>query len=77
MHVLQLEDEIATFMGTPESITYSDSASTVTSAVPAFSKRGDLIIADEAIHHALATGIALSRSKVRSYVINMRIPAKH
>ena len=58
----QLEDEIARFMGTSEAICYSDAVSCVASAGPAFSKRGDLLILDDGVNHALRTGATLSRS---------------
>eukprot|EP01138_Halocafeteria_seosinensis_P001559 gb/GECG01001597.1/.p1 GENE.gb/GECG01001597.1/~~gb/GECG01001597.1/.p1 ORF type:complete len:687 (+),score=79.09 gb/GECG01001597.1/:1-2061(+) len=61
---LQLEDAIARFMGTPESITYSDATSTVVSAIPAFAKRGDLLIVDSGVNHAVQNGCRLSRGKV-------------
>ena len=60
----QLEDTIARFMGTPESITYSDATSTVVSAIPAFAKRGDLLIVDSGVNHAVQNGCRLSRGKV-------------
>ena len=44
---LELENAIANFFNVEESIMYSDSGSTVASVVPAFSKRGDLIICDQ------------------------------
>lgn len=47
-----------------EAISYSDGASTVSSAIPAFSKKGDLLIADEAVSEPILTGLNLSRSKV-------------
>jgi serine palmitoyltransferase len=50
-----------------EAIYYSDGASTVTSTIPAFSKRGDLIIMDEACNDAIVTGVELSRSTLISY----------
>ena len=52
------------------SIMYSDSGSTVASAVPAFSKRGDLIICDEYVNDNLLTGMLLSRSKILVYKHN-------
>ena len=51
-------------MGTDEAIAYSDAVSTVASAVPAFAKRGDLLVVDAMANHALQTGATLSRSKV-------------
>ena len=44
---LELEDRLAKFFGTAEAISYSDAESAVASAVSAFVKRGDLIVADE------------------------------
>lgn len=42
---LDLEEKIAQFMGTPDSILYSYGLATVTSVIPAFCKRGDLLLA--------------------------------
>lgn len=61
---LELESAIASFLGTEEAIYYSDGASAVTSTIPAFSKRGDLIIMDEFCNDAIRTGVDLSRSTV-------------
>ena len=43
----QIEEEVAEFMGTEEAISYSDSATTISSAIPAFAKKGDLTIVDQ------------------------------
>ena len=43
----QIEEEVADFMGTEEAISYSDSATTISSAIPAFAKKGDLTIVDQ------------------------------
>jgi serine palmitoyltransferase len=61
---IEIENAIASFMGTEAAISYSDSASCESSTVPAFAKKGDLIVADDAIHHAIKTGVELSRSRV-------------
>jgi serine palmitoyltransferase len=50
-----------------EAISYSDSASTVSSAIPAFSKKGDLLIVDEAVCEPVLTGLNLSRSNVQFF----------
>ena len=42
---LDCEARIAKFLGTPESILYSYGLSTMFSAIPAFSKKGDIIVA--------------------------------
>ena len=49
---------------------FSDSASTLTSTVPAFAKRGDLVIVDAGVHEPLRTGITLSRANVQEFVHN-------
>jgi hypothetical protein len=41
---LKIEDAVARFMGTEEAISYSDGASTVSSTIPAFAKKGDLLL---------------------------------
>ena len=60
---LELEKTIADLFGVEESITYSDSASTVSSVIPAFAKRSDLCIVDEACYDPILTGLFLSRCK--------------
>eukprot|EP01033_Poteriospumella_lacustris_P016892 gene16892-12090_t len=64
---LILEHDVAEFMGTQESICYSDGASTIASAIPAFAKKGDLLLVDEACAEPIMTGANLSRSTVRYF----------
>ncbi|KAL5993353.1 serine palmitoyltransferase component [Asimina triloba] len=61
---LDCESKIANFLGTPDSILYSYGISTIFSAIPAFCKKGDLIIADEGVHWGVQNGLYLSRSTV-------------
>ncbi|KAG8074284.1 hypothetical protein GUJ93_ZPchr0006g41675 [Zizania palustris] len=61
---LDCEAKIAKFLGTPDSILYSYGISTIFSVIPAFCKRGDIIVADEAVHWAVQNGLHLSRSTV-------------
>ena len=61
---LDLEDAISKFTHTEGAIMYSDGASTCTSTVAAFAKRGDLIVADDGIYEPLLAGITLSRANV-------------
>lgn len=42
---LDCEAKIANFLGTPDSILYSYGLSTMFSAIPAFCKKGDIVIA--------------------------------
>ena len=60
-----MERDIADFLGTEASILYSQGFSTVSSVIPAFCKRGDIIVADRGINFALQKGIQISRSTVR------------
>lgn len=61
---LDCEARIANFLGTPDSILYSYGLSTMFSAIPAFCKKGDLIVADEGVHWAIQNGLQLSRSTI-------------
>jgi len=61
---LDLEEKIAEFMGVEEAILYSYDVATAASVIPAFSKKGDLIVCDEGVSYAIQNGLALSRSTV-------------
>eukprot|EP00904_Undaria_pinnatifida_P007593 jgi/Undpi1/3964/HiC_scaffold_16.g07332.m1 len=67
---MKIEEEVADFMGTEEAISYSDSATTISSAIPAFAKKGDLTIVDQGVEENVQTGINLSRSTVRTFKHN-------
>eukprot|EP01041_Mallomonas_annulata_P010070 gene10070-20987_t len=67
---LKFESAIAVFMKTAEAISYSDSASAVSSTIPAFAKRGDLILVDEACCEAIQTGLMLSRATIQTFQHN-------
>mmetsp|Transcript_2546 Transcript_2546/g.5936 ORF Transcript_2546/g.5936 Transcript_2546/m.5936 type:complete len:541 (+) Transcript_2546:84-1706(+) len=62
---LELEKRIARFLGTEEAILYSYDISTPASAIPAFCKSGDLIVADRGCSYAIQSGMTLSRSLVK------------
>ncbi|GMP71100.1 hypothetical protein CsSME_00029647 [Camellia sinensis var. sinensis] len=61
---LDCEARIAKFLGTPDCILYSYGLSTIFSAIPAFSKKGDIIVADEGVHWGIQNGLYLSRSTI-------------
>ncbi|KAF6136249.1 hypothetical protein GIB67_001658 [Kingdonia uniflora] len=61
---LDCEAKIANFLGTPDSILYSYGLSTMFSAIPAFCKKGDIIVADEGVHWGIQNGLHLSRSTI-------------
>jgi len=61
---LNLEKKIADYLGTEEAILYSYGFSTISSAIPAYSKRTDVIFCDKGVSFAIQKGIVASRSKV-------------
>eukprot|EP01028_Stygiella_incarcerata_P012373 TRINITY_DN755_c0_g2_i1.p1 TRINITY_DN755_c0_g2~~TRINITY_DN755_c0_g2_i1.p1 ORF type:complete len:495 (-),score=144.03 TRINITY_DN755_c0_g2_i1:1567-3051(-) len=67
---LALEDRIQRFFGTEACILYSYGFATVASAIPAFAKRGDFLIVDEAISKAIQAGVSISRSKTNIFKHN-------
>ncbi|RDB17195.1 Serine palmitoyltransferase 1 [Hypsizygus marmoreus] len=64
---MDLERDIADFLGAESAILYSQGFSTISSVVPAFCKRGDIIVADRGVSFAIHKGIQISRSTVRWY----------
>lgn len=69
MH-LKTEADVAAFIGTATCIIYSQALSTISSVIPAFSKRGDIIVADKGVNYAIRKGMQISRSTVRWYEHN-------
>ncbi|KAF2738312.1 PLP-dependent transferase [Polyplosphaeria fusca] len=67
---IQTEADVAAHLGTPACIIYAQSFSTISSVIPSFSKRGDIIVADKAVNFAVRKGIQISRSTVRWYEHN-------
>ena len=67
---LQLEQSIANFTHTDNAIMYSDGASTCSSTVAAFAKRGDVLVVDEGVYEPITTGITLSRANVHWFKHN-------
>eukprot|EP00529_Nitzschia_sp_RCC80_P012303 CAMPEP_0113516498 /NCGR_PEP_ID=MMETSP0014_2-20120614/41610_1 /TAXON_ID=2857 /ORGANISM="Nitzschia sp." /LENGTH=579 /DNA_ID=CAMNT_0000413337 /DNA_START=452 /DNA_END=2187 /DNA_ORIENTATION=+ /assembly_acc=CAM_ASM_000159 len=67
---LQLEESIANFTHTDNAIMYSDGASTCSSTVAAFAKRGDVLVVDEGVYEPITTGITLSRANVHWFKHN-------
>lgn len=64
---LQLEQDIADFLGTEAAILYSQAFSTISSVIPAFCKRGDIIVADRGVNFAIQKGLQISRCTIRWY----------
>ncbi|QIX00132.1 hypothetical protein AMS68_005649 [Peltaster fructicola] len=67
---MKSEADIAAHLGTQACIIYAQSFSTISSVIPAFSKRGDIIVADKAVNFAIRKGIQISRSTIRWYEHN-------
>lgn len=64
---LELEQRIASFLGCEAAIIYSQAFSAVSSAIPAFAKRGDIIVVDDACGDAVMRGVEISRSQVHRF----------
>ncbi|XP_053323823.1 serine palmitoyltransferase 1 [Spea bombifrons] len=67
---LELEDRLAKFMRTEEAIIYSYGFATIASAIPAYSKRGDILFVDEAACFAIQKGLQASRSNIKYFKHN-------
>lgn len=67
---LDLQKELARTFGTEAAIIYAQGYSAVASVIPAFSKKGDIIVADEASNFAIQRGLTLSKSQVHFYKHN-------
>ncbi|KAG8368638.1 hypothetical protein BUALT_Bualt15G0066400 [Buddleja alternifolia] len=61
---LDCEARIAKFLGTSDSILYSYGLSTMFSTIPAFCKKGDVVVVDEGVHWGIQNGLHLSRSTI-------------
>jgi len=64
---LNLETKLAEFLNVEEAIIYSYGFSTVASAIPAYSKRGDIIFCDTECCYAIQKGCLASRSTIVYY----------
>lgn len=67
---MKTEADIASFLGTAACIIYAQAFSAISSVIPAFSKRGDIIVVDNGVNYAIRKGIQISRSAVRWYEHN-------
>ncbi|KAI7160859.1 serine palmitoyltransferase [Hortaea werneckii] len=59
---MKSEADIAAHLGMPACIIYAQAFSTISSVIPAFSKRGDIIVADKAVNFPIRKGLQISRS---------------
>uniref|UniRef100_A0A915CNX1 Serine palmitoyltransferase 1 n=1 Tax=Ditylenchus dipsaci TaxID=166011 RepID=A0A915CNX1_9BILA len=67
---LDLEKELAEYLGCEEAVLYSYGFATIASAIPAYAKRGDIIYADKGVNFAIQKGMQASRSKVEWFEHN-------
>ena len=67
---MDLEARIAQFIGAEASIIYSQGFSAISSCIPAFSKRSDIIVADDGVSFSVQKGIQISRSHVKWFKHN-------
>lgn len=67
---MKTEADIASCLGTEGCIVYAQAFSTISSVIPAFSKRGDIIVADKAVNYAIRKGLQICRSTIRWYEHN-------
>ncbi|KAG8130762.1 hypothetical protein E2320_017425 [Naja naja] len=67
---LELEERLARYMKTEEAILYSYGFATIASAIPAYSKRGDILFVDEAACFAVQKGLQASRSNIKFFKHN-------
>ncbi|XP_028806876.1 long chain base biosynthesis protein 1 [Neltuma alba] len=61
---LDFEAKISKFLGTTDAILYSYGLCTMFSSIPAFARRGDIIVVDEGVHWGIQNGLCLSKSTV-------------
>lgn len=67
---MKTEADISSFLGTAACIVYAQAFSAISSVIPAFSKRGDIIVVDKGVNFAIRKGIQISRSAIRWYEHN-------
>ncbi|XP_071954415.1 serine palmitoyltransferase 1-like isoform X2 [Antedon mediterranea] len=67
---LNLEKELASFLGVQAAVLYSYGFSTIASAIPSYSKRGDVIFCDKGVNFSIQMGLLASRSALRFYKHN-------
>ncbi|KAI0850246.1 PLP-dependent transferase [Daldinia vernicosa] len=67
---MQTEQDIAMFLGTQSCIIYAHAFSTISSVIPTFCKRGDVIVADRMVNYSIRKGLEASRSNIKWYEHN-------
>ncbi|RKF56673.1 Serine palmitoyltransferase 1 [Golovinomyces cichoracearum] len=67
---MKTEAYIASCLGTDACIVYAQAFSTISSVIPAFCKRGDIIVADRCVNYAIRKGLQICRSTIQYYEHN-------
>ncbi|KAG0267415.1 serine palmitoyltransferase component [Mortierella polycephala] len=67
---IDLEKDIARYLGTESAIIYAQGFSTIASVISAFSKRGDIIVVDDGSNFAILKGTQISRSNIKWFKHN-------
>ncbi|CAK4620604.1 hypothetical protein LEN26_007243 [Aphanomyces euteiches] len=65
-----LEKDVAGFIGTTDTITFSDLEATCSSVIPAYAKRGDLVVVDDGVTESILIGVDLARCTTLFYKHN-------
>ncbi|ODV92348.1 hypothetical protein CANCADRAFT_30523 [Tortispora caseinolytica NRRL Y-17796] len=67
---ISLEKRMAAFLGTEDVVIYTQALATATSVLPAFCKRGDIVVADQSVNFAIQKGIQISRCTAHYFAHN-------
>ncbi|VDN58573.1 unnamed protein product [Dracunculus medinensis] len=67
---LNLERQLANFLGCEEVVLYSYGFATISSAIPSYAKQGDVIFADKAVNFAIQKGLEASKSRIEWFEHN-------
>ncbi|KAF8852797.1 serine palmitoyltransferase [Acephala macrosclerotiorum] len=62
---MKTEADIAAYLGTEACIVYAQAFSTISSVIPSFCKRGDVIVADRQVNYSIRQGLEISRSHIK------------
>lgn len=62
---MKTEADIAAYLGTESCIVYAQAFSTISSVIPTFCKRGDVIVADKQVNYSIRKGLEASRSQIK------------
>ncbi|VDO10329.1 unnamed protein product [Brugia timori] len=61
---LALEKQLADFLGCEEAVLYSYGFVTISSAIPSYAKKGDVIFVDKGVNFAIQEGLKASKSRI-------------